>query len=122
MLKCGIRQWLESNGTWSKLTEKNDAGEVVLPGMRKNWSELHDRSLGDAIAFMEQKQKDIQDVSLLGLTVPGQLCVIAIPLAYLVFHLFLLLDVHTQHNAAWLGNNGRRSLLHGLRYITILYQ
>jgi hypothetical protein len=29
---------------------------------------------------MEQKQKEIQDVSLLGLTVPGQLCVIAIGL------------------------------------------
>jgi hypothetical protein len=78
--KCGIRQWLESTGTFSKLTESSEAGEVVLPGMRKNWSELHDRSLGDAIAFMEQKQKEIQDVSLLGLTVPGQLCVIAIGL------------------------------------------
>jgi hypothetical protein len=112
--KCGIRQWLESTGTWSKLTEKSDAGEVVLPGVRKNWSELHDRSLGDAMAFMEQKQKDIQDVSLLGLTVPGQLCVIAIPLAYLVFHLFLLLDVRAAQRClvqqqslgepvAWLG-------------------
>jgi hypothetical protein len=91
--KCGIRQWLESTGTWSKLTQNSESGEVILPGIRKSWSELHDRSLGDAIAFMEQKQKDIQDVSLLGLTVPGQLCVIAIPLSYLVFHLFLLLDV-----------------------------
>lgn len=78
--KTGIRQWLEAAGFWSKLTSNDGAGEVVLPGMRRTWSDLRDRSLGDAIAFMEQKQREIQDVSLLGLPVPGQLCVVAVPL------------------------------------------
>lgn len=93
--KTGIRQWLEAAGIWAKITTNDGAGEVVLPGMQRNWSDLRERSLGDAISFMEAKQREIQDVSLLGLPVPGQLCIVAIPLAYLVILLFLLLDVRS---------------------------
>jgi hypothetical protein len=93
--KCSIRDWLKQRGLWSQLSLTDSAGEIVLPGMRAHWSELRDKPLQDAIALMEQKQKEIQDVSLLGLPVPGQLCVVAIPLAFLVIDLFLLLDLRS---------------------------
>ncbi|HEV3482104.1 MAG TPA: hypothetical protein VGR97_07220 [Candidatus Acidoferrales bacterium] len=91
--KCNIRDWLKQSGLWSQLSLTGSTGEIVLPGIREHWSELREKPLQDAITLMEQKQKEIQDVSLLGLPVPGQLCVVAVPLAFLVINLFLLLDL-----------------------------
>ncbi len=91
--KTTVRDWLIQAGLWTKLSTAGKSGEVVLPALRVYWSDLHQRPLQDAIAFMEEKQREIQDIDLLGLRVPGQLCIEAIPFAYLVIFLFLLLDV-----------------------------
>jgi hypothetical protein len=90
---CGIKHWLQNRGLWSKVSRSEGFGEIVLPEMRLYWPELRERYLNEAIFFMEQKEKEIQDVTLLGIPVPGQLCVAAIPVAYLVIYLYLLLDV-----------------------------
>ena len=93
MRNSGVRSWLTRSGRWPKLTESDDLGETVLPALRVHWSTLQDKPLSDAITFMEDKQRDIQDVSLFGIPIPGQLCVVAIPMGYLVLFLHLLIHL-----------------------------
>jgi len=38
--------------------------------------------LNEAISYMQQQQQAFRDVAILGVTVPGQLCVVALPLAF----------------------------------------
>jgi len=90
---CGVKEWLKQRKIWPQLSQADNAGEIFLPAIRSRWSELRDKPLQDAIVFMEQKQHEIQDVNLLGLAVPGRLCVVAIPLSYVVIFMFLLLDL-----------------------------
>lgn len=89
----GIRNWLESSGAWEKLTRTNDLGETILPGIRKHWSEISEKSLDDAVGFMEREMNKIQDVSVFGVPIPGRLCVVAIPVAFLIVTLHMLLKM-----------------------------
>lgn len=67
--------------------------ELGMPNLREHWSVLATKPLDEAIAFMEQEQRRVRDVSLFGVSVPGSLCLVAIPLAFAVSHLYLLLNL-----------------------------
>ena len=71
-------------------TRVDDTG---LPHLREHWSVLSSKTLDEAIGYMEQEQKHIRDISLFGLSVPGSLCLVAIPLAFAVSHLYLVLHL-----------------------------
>ena len=89
----GINDWLRWSGVWETLSETDNLSEAVIPGIREHWTQLGGMTLTAAIAFMESAQSEIEAVSLLGIPIPGELCVVLIPLAYLVVHLSLLLDI-----------------------------
>jgi len=88
-----VNDWLRQSGRWDRLSHTSNLGEATLPGIREHWAQLAGMSLAAAISYMEATQREINSVSLLGVPVPGTLCVVAIPLAYLLVHLSLLLDV-----------------------------
>lgn len=91
--RTGINHWLRQRGTWSALSKTNNLGEEVIPGIREHWKQLEGMTLTGAIAFMEGAQMEISTLNLLGLQIPGELCVVAIPLAYLFVYLFLFLEI-----------------------------
>ena len=91
--KTGINHWLRQSGIWQRLSNTNNLGEAVLPGIREHWPQLEGMTLAAAISYMEGAQKEVGSVSLLGAAVPGELLLVAIPLAYLLVHLSLLLDI-----------------------------
>lgn len=88
---AGVKQWLIASGNWDNLSMVTELGETVFPGLREKWSEVRNQPLNEAINYMEEKQRKIQDVSLFGISVSGQLFIVAIPFAYLVLfsHLFI---------------------------------
>jgi len=88
-----VNDWLRQSGIWERLSNTDNLGETTLPGIRAHWGQLSDMSLVAAISHMEAAQREINSVSLLGVLVPGTLCIVAIPLAYLLVHLSLLLDM-----------------------------
>jgi len=88
-----VNDWLRRSGIWTTLSKTNNLGEEVLPNILEHWTELGVLTLPAAISFMERAQSDIGSVSLLGIPIPGELCVIAIPLAYLLVYLSLFLDI-----------------------------
>lgn len=91
--RVGINDWLRQSKVWETLSETNDLGEAVIPGIRQHWAQLETMTLTAAIGFMENAQNEMETVSLLGIPIPGGLGVVVIPLAYLVIHLSLLLDI-----------------------------
>jgi hypothetical protein len=88
----GIRHWLKSSGAWDRLSKTTDLGESILPGMHAHWSEISDLTLNEAIAFMEERMTAVQDVNVFGIPVPGRLCAVAIPIAFLVVLMRMLLN------------------------------
>ena len=113
--KTGINDWLRQRGIWAVLSDTNDLGEAVIPGIREHWAQLGGETLAAAISFMESSHQEISAVTLLGLPIPGELCLVATPLAYLLVYLFLFLDIRflrslqrsgvdvDTDNAMWMG-------------------
>lgn len=66
-----------------------------MPGLQEHWSRLEKKTLSEAIAYMEAEQRRLRDVNLLGVAVPGTLCLIAVPLALALSHLQLLLHLRS---------------------------
>lgn len=64
-----------------------------LPHLHEQWSLLSSRSLNEAISYMQQQQQAFRDVAILGVTVPGQLCVVALPLAFMAAFGYLYLHL-----------------------------
>ncbi len=88
-----INHWLKQSSTWNHLAKTDNLGEEVLPGIREHWSQLEGMALSAAISYMERQHANIESVNLLGLAVPGDLFLIVIPLAYLLAHVLLLVEV-----------------------------
>lgn len=82
----GLNLWLRTHPRWKDLFRPAKAGEraLALPHLAEHWSTLGDKPLGEAIDFMQREQRKVMDVSLFGLSVPGPLCIVAIPLVFLV--------------------------------------
>lgn len=66
-----------------------------MPQLHEHWSLVANKTLAEAITFMEAEQRKIHDVRLLGVTVPGELCLAAIPLAFLLAHLLLFIHLRS---------------------------
>jgi hypothetical protein len=103
-----ISQWLKARGKWEKLIVIDSKGEQVLPGLHTHWEELKDKSLKEAISIMEEKQNKINDISLFGLLIPGQVCIIIIPLFFMIFSLLLYIDFRYLNNS---NQSGKDKLL-----------
>ena len=88
-----VNLWLKRSGIWPHLAVTENLGEAVLPGILKHRLRLEEMTLPAAISYMEQQHTKIESVSLLGLSVPGSLFLIAIPLAHLLAHLSLLVEI-----------------------------
>jgi hypothetical protein len=90
-----IGAWIKYEPSTKGLFQSTRPDDIGLPNLREHWSVLATKPLDEAIVFMEQEQKHIRDVSLFGISVPGSLCVVAIPLAFAVSHLYLLLHLYS---------------------------
>ena len=88
-----VNAWLRSDAAATALFSQASSSPIGLPRIREHWTSLSSMPLPEAIAFMENKQKEIHEVSLLGLAIPGDLCLAAIPLAYLLTVLYFFLHV-----------------------------
>ncbi len=88
-----VNRWLRERGIWLHLAVTENLGEAVLPEIRKHRLRLEEMTLPAAISYMERQHTRIESVNLLGLSVPGSLFLIAIPLAYLLAHLSLLIEI-----------------------------
>ncbi|MEM9113962.1 MAG: hypothetical protein AAGD10_10430 [Myxococcota bacterium] len=85
-----VRAWLETRGLWSRLTRNDSLGEVLLPAITSHWPRLQRKSLDDAIRFMDEEMARIDTIELFGIHVPGQMFVVAAPLAFLLLSLHIL--------------------------------
>jgi hypothetical protein len=90
-----VNSWLRRSDRWALLTESTGLGETVLPGLHQHWSELAYKSLNESLAFMEAQQHAIRDVDLFGLSIPGTLCIVAVPIALMLCNLYLLLHLRS---------------------------
>lgn len=88
-----VNVWLRRSNLWSVLASNDSKGEQLLTGLQAHWGELRGKTLDDAIRFMEAKQTEIRTVSLLGISVTDQLAAIAVPLAYFLLNVYLLLHL-----------------------------
>jgi hypothetical protein len=82
-----IQDWLRYDSASRAIFE--------MPRLQEHWSRLEKKTLSEAIAYMEAEQRRLRDVNLLGVTVPGTLCLVAIPLAFALSHLQLWLHLRS---------------------------
>jgi hypothetical protein len=90
-----ISAWIKYEPSTRGLFESTRSDDIGMSNLREHWSVLATKPLDEAIVFMEQEQKYIRDVNLFGVSVPGSLCIVAIPLAFAVSHLYLLLHLYS---------------------------
>jgi len=88
-----VNVWLRRSSLWKTLATEDAKGEQLLPGLQAHWGELRGKNIDDAIRFMESKQTEIRTVSLLGISVTDQLASVAVPLAYFLLNVYLLLHL-----------------------------
>lgn len=88
-----VNVWLRRSSLWKVLSSIDSKGEQLLPGLQAHWGELRGKTLDDAVRFMETKQTEIRTVSLLGISVTDQLASVAVPLAYFLLNVYLLLHL-----------------------------
>lgn len=82
-----IQDWLRYDSVSRAIFE--------MPRLQEYWSRLEKKTLSEAIAYMEAEQRRLRDVNILGVTVPGTLCLVAIPLAFALSHLQLWLHLRS---------------------------
>lgn len=87
-----VNLWLRTHPLLKNLFDTGLQPEP-LPRLHEHWSVLGDKSLSEAIGYMEQQQRAFKDVAILGVTVPGQLCVVALPLAFIASFGYLYLHL-----------------------------
>jgi hypothetical protein len=90
-----VNWWLRTTNRWRSFVDTDGLGGTTLPHLHEHWSVVGEKSLDEALAHMSREQRKVRDVTLLGVTVPGQLCIIAIPFVFLLCHLYLYLHLRT---------------------------
>ena len=88
-----VYAWLKAHRRRRMLLASDHSGFSALPELRRHWSAVSSQPVREAIAYMQSKQSEIRDVDLLGLSIPGALCLIAVPFGFLVAHTYLYMHL-----------------------------
>lgn len=91
-----VNWWLRTTRRWRSVVDTEGLGGTALPHLHEHWSEVGGKSLDEALVYMKREQRKVRDVTLLGIAVPGPLCVTGLPLVLLICHLYLYI-----HLRAW---------------------
>jgi len=88
-----VYNWLQKSNEWKQISKTDELGESILPELHSVWTEVSDKSINDAIAYLTNKRNEAKTISLIGISVSFLLALIIIPLAYFLVSVYLLLHL-----------------------------
>ena len=88
-----ISWWLSSEEELASLVPDSALRLGNLPRLQEHWTEVAKMTLPEAAAFMGARQKELREIPLFGIKIPGALCLILVPLTFLLSHLYMLIHI-----------------------------
>jgi len=88
-----VNWWLRSDPETAVLVPESSQRVGNLPHLQEHWTEVSQMTLPEAAAYMKVRQKELREIPLFGVKIPGSLCLILVPLTLLLSHLYMLMHV-----------------------------
>lgn len=91
IINSSVNNWIKGTHYWSQITNSKSGSVSILPSLQSVWSEISEFNIDNASNYLINKRNKSSTISLLGISVSFYLAIIAIPFAYFILTLYMLL-------------------------------